>query len=133
MAFSLTAADPTTIPEDGGREIQIQGSFEAKNRYKVHLGANGSSADPACHSGRAGQSTIIYPWTSGILRCWTPVITPGGPYTVTVVNQDTAQEEQLVDEVTVTERQFWTNVYDLRRVLPPFYKTGPRKIDLEPL
>jgi hypothetical protein len=131
MAFSLTAADPTTVFEDGGREIQIQGSFELENPYKVHIGTNGSSADPTCHSGKAGQSDIIYPWTSSILRCYTPVIIPGGPYTITVVNQDTAEEHQLVDELTVAERQFWTSVYDLRKVLPLFYRTGPRKIDLE--
>lgn len=134
MAFSLTAAFPTTIEEDGGREIQIQGSFELENRFKVHVGANGSSADPACHSGKSnGQGVIVYPWTSDILRCYTPVIVAGGPYTITVVNQDAPEEHQLVDELIVTKRQFWTLVYDLRKVLPLFYKTGPRKIDLEPI
>lgn len=131
MAFSLTAADPVLIAEDGGHEIQISGSFEAKNRYKVHIGSNASSADPTCHSGKVGQGDIIYPWTSGILRCYMPVVAPGGPYTITVVNQDTAEEHQLVDEVTVTGRQFYTSVYDLRKVLPQFYRTGPRRIDLE--
>jgi len=133
MAFSLSAVDPGVVAEDGGREIQVQGSFELGNRYKVHLGANGSSADPACYSGKSGQGLIIYPWTSGALRCYAPVTAPGGPYTVTVVNQDTAEEHQLVDEVTVTERQYYTSVYDLRKVLPPFYRTGPRRIDMEPL
>ena len=131
MAFSLTAATPASIPEDGGREIQIAGSFEKENPYKVHIGPNGAASDPACYSGKPGQGTIVYPWTSGILRCYMPVLTPGGPYTVTVVNQSTAEEHKLLLEVTITERQFWTSVYDLRRSLPLFYKTGPRKIDLE--
>jgi hypothetical protein len=133
MAFSLTAASPTTIPEDGGREIQIQGSFEMENAYKVHIGPNGSSADEACHSGKAGQGAIVYPWTAGILRCYAPVLVPGGPYTITVVNQGTAEQQQLVGELTAAERHFWTSVYDLRKVLPTFYKTGPRKIDQEPM
>lgn len=131
MSFSLSAADPTIIAEDGGHEVQIQGIFESKNRYKVHIGSNGSSSDPTCHSGKAGQSDIIYPWTNSILRCYTPVISPGGLYTITVVNQDTLEQHQLVSEITITERQFYTSVYDLRKVLPLFYRTGPRKIDLE--
>jgi len=133
MAFSLTSADPQTIPEDGGREIVIEGTFELENPYKVHIGSNGSSVDPACYSGKPGQGSIIYPWTSGALRCYSPVLAPGGPYTVTVVNQDTAEEHQLVAEVIVVERQFWTSVYDLRKILPKFYKTGPRNIGLEPM
>ncbi|OGO08151.1 MAG: hypothetical protein A2Y61_00260 [Chloroflexi bacterium RBG_13_60_13] len=131
MAFSLTVANPDTLPEDGGREIRIEGSFELENRYEIHIGAGGSPADPACHSGKVGQGTIIYPLTGGILRGYTPMITPGGPYTITVVNQDTAEEHQLVGELTVTERQFWTSVYDLRRILPRFYRTGPRSIGSE--
>jgi len=133
MSFSLASIDPEIIPEDGGREIHILGSFEPKNGYRIHMGSTGSSADPECHSGKAGQGSVVYPWTDAILRGYTPVIVPGGPYTVTVVNLDTAEEHQLVDVLTVVERQFWTSVYDLRKVLPMFYRTGPRKIDLEPL
>lgn len=132
MSFSLTAADPLILAEDGGREIQIQGSFELKNPYKVYIGTIGSSADPICHSGKVDQGNNIYPWTAVILRCYTPVISPGGPYTITVINTETTEEHQLVHELTITERQFWASVYDLRKVLPIFYRTGPRKIDLEP-
>ena len=132
MAFSLTAVVPDDVPQDGGWEIEVQGSFELENPYKVHFGPAGSAADPACQSGKPGQGQIIYPFSATVLRCYTPVVTPGGPYTVTVVNQDTAESHQLADEMIVLKRQFWTSVYDLRRVLPVFYKTGPRKIDLEP-
>ena len=131
MAFSLTAADPQDISEDGGQEIQIQGSFELQNRYKVHIGPLGTTVDPACHSGKVDQSTIIYPWTAGILRCYAPVLPVGSNYEVTVVNQDTAESHQLVNEIDVYPRQFKTSVYDLRKVLPNFYRTGPKKIDLE--
>lgn len=133
MAFSLSAVSSSTIFESGGYEIQVQGSFDLEHRYKIHIGSNGSSVDPACQSGRVEQGTIIFPWTESILRAYSPVIAPGGPYTVTVVDQDTAEEHQLVDAVSVAKRQFVMSVYDLRKVLPRFYKTGPRKIDAEPL
>jgi hypothetical protein len=131
VAFSLSSVDPETVAEDGGRLIEITGSFELQNRYKVHVGPNSSSADPACHSGKPGQGTIVYPLSAGLLRCYTPVVVPGGTYTITVVNQDTAEEHQLATALTVVPRHFWTGVYSLRRMFPAWLRTGPRKIDLE--
>lgn len=131
MAFSLSSVAPTTVWEDGGHQIDLAGSFELDHPYKVHVGPNGSAADPACHSGKAGQSTILYPLGSGILRGYTPVIPPGGTYTITVVNQDTAEQHQLATALTVVHRQYWTSVYSLRRMFSPWVRTGPRKIDVE--
>ena len=128
MAFSLTSIDPVTFPEDGGHEIQVAGSFEAGREYRVHIGELGSTSDLACYSGKPEQGTTIYPWTTGILRAYSPVLTPNRTVSVTVVDLDTLEEHTLTDVGTTVFRHYKSLVFSLRKVLPIFYKTGPRDI-----
>jgi len=133
MATSLTGISPATISEDGGTELELSGAFTVQHRYRVYLGGLGTAADPGCPSGKAGQGFDVYPWTADTLKCFSPVLAPGGPYTVTVVDQDDATSDQLVGAVAVTQRQFQSKVYAMRRLFTPWFKTGPRAVDREVL
>jgi len=128
MAFFVTAIDPAIFPEDGGHEIRVSGSFEDGHRYQVYIGELGSTSDLACYSGKPGQGNVIYPWTTGILRCYSPVLAPDRTVSVTVQDLDTAEEHTLVDAGTTVFRHYKSLVFTLRKVLPIFYKTGPRDI-----
>lgn len=139
MTFSLTSQTPTVISSDGGREIVITGVFEAGHRYQVHIGDLGSNADPVCHSGIAGQSSIVYPRrfiAGGVLdtiTAYSPKMNAGAvPYSIFVLDPDSLEAHVLSGSITVVKRQFFTTVYAIRHMQPPKYDVGPRRIDLEP-
>lgn len=133
MVFSLTAVSPATLMENGGYLFQVQGTFEPGHRYSLHIGPLGSASDPACYSGVPGQGNTIYPWTTGILRAYSPMLDPtGGPYKVYVVDIDTSENHTLVAVMTVVYRDFRSSVFTLRKVLPLHWRTGPRDIELVP-
>lgn len=130
MAFSLTSIDPAVFPEDGGHEIQISGAFEDGHRYNVYIGELGSPLDLACYSGKPSQGNVIYPWTSGILRVYSPVLTPDRIVSVTVVDWDALEGHILSNVGTTVFRSYKSLTYALRKVLPIFYKTGARSVEL---
>lgn len=134
MAFSLTSVNRERVPEDGGYELRVNGSFELDKRYLVYIGDTGSENDYPCYSGKVGQGNYIYPWTSGILRCYTPLLPPGLTLKVTVKDGDSPEAHTLDDVLTVDYQFYHSTVFGIRKVLPPFYKTGPRGIEqVEPL
>lgn len=134
MALSISVASPTQFSEDGGHQIEVTGVFVLGNQHRIHIGATGTASDPQCHSGKAGQGNILYPVSATLLRGYTPAgLPPGASYDVYVVDLDTSENDSLTDEVTIEERQYYTKVYSMRKQMPPYYKTGPRIIDQEPL
>ncbi len=131
MSFSLSSVTPDTIFEDGGYLLEITGTFILDHEYYVHVGSNSSTADPKCYSGKPEYGFSIYPISVTKLKCFSPVIVPGGTYAITVVDQGTAGEHQLIMALTVTDRNFYNSVYDLRNLLPRFYRTGQRSMETE--
>lgn len=124
---------PSYLSEEGGLLLTLTGTFTLQHRYQVYLGGTGTTADPGCPSGVAGQGYIIYPRTTGVMYCYSPVLAPGGPYTLTVENLELADTIQAVDAVLVLRRQFRSKVYGMRRLFAPWLKTGPRAVDREAL
>lgn len=132
--------DPITIltlsrdhaDADGGQMLMIEGDFTADigQAMRVHVGPAGDATDPACVSGIAGQGLTVYPVSSKKLRCFFPMLTPGGPYNVFVRRMDMTRTGLVVAAITVLPQMYYSSVFDMRTVLPPFYRTGPRNMDL---
>ena len=127
--FTLTGVNISRIPENGGHEIQVQGTFEPPIRYWVYIGATGTIADTLCYSGKPGQGTIIFPFSPTVLLCYSPLLAPGKDVFITVKDLDEGSVLSLGDPIAVDYVQFYSTVFSIRKVLPPFYKTGPRSIE----
>jgi len=106
----------------------LSGTFTPANKYAVHVGVNGTTADGKCLSGVAGQGIDLYPVNSSTLYCYCPVLAPGGPYTITVVDLGTLEEVQLSSALSVSAQQFWSQVFSFRKVFPPPWRVGSRKL-----
>lgn len=129
MAFVFTAVIPMTVSEDGGRLLTLTGAFEMGHTYRVHVGPLGTTADPTCHSGVAGQGADCHPVAPAVMRAFTPLLPPGTVLDVLVVDQVTAEQHGLAAVLTVVRRGFWSSVWALRQVLPFYYRMGARSID----
>jgi hypothetical protein len=137
MAFSVSAASPDQIFNDGGHKITVTGVFEAGHRYVVHLGDLGTPGDPPCHSGVAGQGYLTYPKRStaggdfDTLYAYSPKVTSNTtPYAVTVQDFDTSEAHSVGGVIEAVKKQFHLVTYSLRKQ-PPHYAAGPRRIELE--
>jgi hypothetical protein len=130
--ITIYALSRDHVDADGGQTLIIEGEFalDAGMPMRVHVGATGTVADPLCVSGVAGQGVTLYPVSPRRLRCFFPVLTPGGPYDVYVRRTDMSRAILLADVITVLPRMYYSSVFGIRTVLPPFYKTGARNMDL---
>jgi hypothetical protein len=129
MAFVVTSVSPVVVSEDGGRMLTITGTFSMAATYQVHVGLLGTTADPLCHSGVAGEGPDCRPINPTTLRAYTPLLPPGEVLDVLVVEPATAEQHGLAAALTVVIRQFWNLVWGLRQVLPYYYRMGARSID----
>lgn len=130
MAITLTSVSPTSVGSAGAQRIDIVGDFTALFGVdlRVHVGPLGSSADPVCYSGRAGQGTTVRPSSTSLLRCYLPPLDPtGGPYDVYVQRVDGADSGTLATAITVLPRQYQSTIFALKRLMPPIYWAGIRR------
>ncbi len=130
--LALTSVVPTEVPEDGGYLIRILGDFSdyLGQPFQVHIGSAGDATDDAAESGVPGQAQIVYPLNADEIRCYSPPLDPG-TYDVFVRLTDNSDSDSLVAVFQTFPKGFETSVYDLRRVLPPYYLVGPRSIEQE--
>ena len=129
MAHTVSAIDISEVLEHGGYEINITGVYELGHTYRIYIGPTGTTADLQAHSGVAGQSTIIIPDTLTNLRAYTPRIAPGVAHDVLVEDVATLGTDILAGVLTGRGKDHGSTVFAMRKLLPPFYKTGPRSID----
>lgn len=130
MTLALDSVDRTTVARDGGYRIVILGTFELDKPHRVHIGSAGDSSDPLCFSGKPGLAYNAKPFSVTELKPYTPRMEIGGPYTITVIRGDTLETAQLVDAITAVAEDYKSAIFDLRRLLPPHYRVGPRSMDL---
>jgi len=133
MAFSLTSVDRSYLPEDGGYKLTISGTFEFGHNYRVHIGTAEDTSDPICYSGIAGQGATVIADNEAELVCYSPIVPVETTLSVFVIDIDTAENHVLSGVLDSTHRQFAAKVFNLRKILPLFYKTGPRKLIEEPI
>ncbi len=138
MPFSISSVSPSEILGNVGQEIEITGTFEDGHRYYAYIGDTGTIYDPRCLSGIPGEANVLRPRLGTattpptLLRAFTPALEPSGAsYDLVVMDIDTLEAHVLSGVLDVSGRQFFTTVYAVRKILPPHWKAGPRKIEEE--
>ena len=135
MALTLTGFSHADLSDAGGVLVEIYGTFVTNHRYRARVGDTLMSIDPAFYSGIPGRGAILYPFTEGIIRAYSPYLRPsvdaGAPYSIVVDDLETLEQEILLEAVNVWPRLYADATYSLRKVLPLHYLTGARDIDLE--
>ena len=128
MAFTLASLNVSKIPENGGFEIEINGTFEVGVTYYAFIGDTQSPLDFPCHSGNVDQGNGINPYSATVLKCFTPRLPANATLSVTVQDSVTLTHSTLVDIVTTTYRQYQSMVFDVRALMAHIYYTGPKSI-----
>lgn len=131
MAVVLTSVDITKVPNNGGHLLKLTGVFDPGTTHRVYIGSTSSSSDPRA-LGRQGAGNLIQPFTATEMRIYTPLLELGGPWSITVIQVSTSILVQLPGVLTVVKPDYKSRTFDMRRVLPPFWKMGPRRMDLLP-
>lgn len=125
LAIELTSLSQGVVEDDGGYPITITGVFR-EEVAAVYL-VRGADQIP-CYSARSGQGYRPFPRSPTTLQFATPPLPLGGAaWDVKVVQG--AFEAVLSAAVTVVARNWHDRSLALRRVLPPWYKLGPRYLD----
>lgn len=130
--ITLLGVTPTEIAEDGGYQIDIEGDFSnvLGQDIEVFIGPNGDEQDTLCYSGIPGSPTTVTALSPSLLRAYSPRLDLG-LQSIFVRTVDESAAGLLENSITVFKRGFETSVFDMRRVLPPWYRTGPRQIEEE--
>lgn len=121
----LTAIDVAEVSDNGGDVVAIEGEFVYAN-HTVAI-ATGAGETP-CYMGVSGDGLTSFPDTPTSLTFVVPVLARGGPYSIVV--RTGAQEEYLINVLTVRNRSWQQQAMTLRQVLAPALKTGPRTLDV---
>lgn len=129
MAHTVTAIDRTEVLEHGGYELNITGTFERGHTYRVYIGPTGTVTDEQAHSGVAGQKTVIIPYSLVQLRVYTPRVAPGVIHDVLVEDIATLGTDVVAASLTGRARDYGSKVFKIRKLYPPFYRSGPRSIE----
>ena len=133
MTTPITIDSLSRIDADGagGQLLDVVGDFagEFGKAYQIHIGPAGDYTDTACFSGIIGSPRILYPMNDVRLRGYLPPLTEG-VYNVYVRRVDMTRATLLSGVMSVRPPMFYTSVFDLRMSLPPYYKTGPRNIEM---
>ena len=120
------------VDNDGGKLLVIQADFtgEFGKAYNCHIGPTGTVADPKCLSGISGQGFNLYSITTRQMEVYLPRLPVGGPYDLLLRRVDNSNSGVLPAAITVLPAQYYSSVFDLRGLFPPYYRVGPRNLDL---
>ncbi len=132
MAISVTSIAPVLIDAYGGTKFIIQGDFAEHlgQLFTASLVPAGGGTSLDCLSGIPGRPTSIYPLNSTRMVCYAPQTTAGTTYDLIVtLIANALVTDTLASVVTALTRQYNSSVFALRSILPPNYKTGPRRFE----
>ena len=131
--ITLTGISASVVGEDGGTQLILSGNFAGTfdKTYNIHIGPTTTVADPKAQSGVPGQGSLLYISTPTKIVLYTPQLPVGGPYDVLLRRTDGFDSGTLPAAITVLPRQYYGGVYEYRSVFPPYYRIGPRSIELE--
>lgn len=121
-------ATPVVVEDEGGDVITLAdcGLLTAVD-YRVYV--DDGVTEHACYSGVAGSANNVRVYGDDVLRFVSPPLTVGGPYDVVVRDTAGTLLETYRAALLVVPHVWKGKVFDLRRLLPPWYKTGPRRVD----
>lgn len=125
-------ATPDTVQKDGGYQISVRGlSTIPAGEYDVHIGPLVSANDPLAYSGVQGQGPAVTVENDRFTFV-SPILPVGGPYALFLVNRATAATITTSAAVTVTPADFRSATFDIRRLLPRWWRNGPRTLTNTP-
>jgi len=128
--FTLSGADLTTVPQNGGVLVTLTGVFIAGTSYTVHFGPLGTTSDPVVYAGLiGGGNTQLATASATTIQFVSPPAARGAGYSVTV---DDGVLPQTLAGFSVVEQSFYNRTFETRRLWPAWYSTGPRHLKREP-
>jgi len=123
-AYVLSPADGR-IPDDGGAVVRLAGAFATAGPYTVTLGGK------TCRSGVAGRASACFTNTARTTLAFVaPRLAPGDH---DLVLEWAGGSETLTAALRTVRRHRASEVYALRRLLPPARRLGARLLDDERL
>jgi hypothetical protein len=134
LPITITSITPGIVDESGGNKITIVGDFTGDTiyEYNVYIGPLGTTSDPKALSGTPGAVNTLKVFGTTILRCYTPELTKYTTAHVLIRRTDGAKEQLWAGTLTVLAKQYYGNVFEARKLLPPYYAVGPRNWDMVP-
>jgi len=133
------AGAPTTINDEGGVELLINGAFPPATRATITI--NGAACPLPTYAGGVSDASLT-PGTGPIpitssdgtsVRCVAPPLPVGGPYDIIVSTG--GPPVTLANALNVVRRDFFTTLHSIRKAFPTppveYEAAGPRELTLE--
>ena len=132
-SITITALSRAAVDTEGGAELVITGDFADQfgKAYRVYAGPLGTVADAPCGSGKAGQGFDLYVQSATSLCCFLPALVAGATTNLLVRRVDGSREQLIAAALRVLPKQHYSCVFDMRAILPPTYRLGPRNLENE--
>lgn len=126
----LTSVSPGIVLGNGGYLITITGAFALNIAYRIHIGPNGDTSDPACYAG-SGLGNDIVSLDETTLVGYIPEMTAGEASNIYVQERDTpANNDTLTDGLRAVERDYSTSLWSMKSLFPPNRPMGKRTMVL---
>lgn len=123
--LSISSIIPAQVSRQGGTKVVIAGTFPIDSTYLVRV--NGILA----YSGVPGSGTVVNTDGDSVSFVVPPIaLASVGSLTVEVERNPGGDKVQT--SMDVLERGFGSAAFELRRMFPSWYETGPRRLELEP-
>lgn len=123
--LAIGAIFPSRAGREGGTKIRLAGTFPINITYLVRV--DGVLA----YSGVPGQGTTIKSDGDNLTFVLPPFdISQIGSLVVEVETVPGGDKVQTT--LNVVERAFGSASFELRKMFPPWYAAGPRRLELEP-
>jgi len=123
--FSISSIAPTVASRVGGTKVVLTGSFSSDTTYLVKVDA------VVAYSGVPGQGDLIQS-DGATLSFVLPPLTLSQIGIVTVEVEESPGGDKVQTTMNVIEQCFGSARFEIRRMFPPWYETGPRRLELEP-
>lgn len=121
----ITGIAPALVSRAGGEKIIVFGNFNPSFTYQVTVGGI------VAYSGVPGQGETILPDGDTLAFVLPPLgVAQIGSVTVEVTAFPSGETAQT--SLTVAERSFGSAAFEMRRMFPRWYGTGPRRLETEP-
>ena len=122
-------ATPRYVEDKGGEFLTVTTDDALPLETDLYVYVYDGVTEHRCYSGVAGSGDVIRAIDANTVRFVVPELPIGGAYDVRVKTTGGALQTTLSAFLQVVARNWETKVFDLRRLYPPWYKTGPRSVD----
>jgi len=120
---AVTSVDVTSVGDEGGWEISLDGVFPT--HVGLYVDILGTGINSRCFSGVITQGNVCWSVDGSTLTCVTPPVPVGSAYDIVVTSTDATYTTTLSGGLSVWRRSFTTNLYGLRVHHPAPRDVGP--------